>query len=144
MLATILLVRSADGEEGVVEALRQQILRGLTVTLDDAYRIGVQVQRDQPCQHRGSGRCELRWLQHGAVSRRNGGDEGSQAQIDRVVPGPDDQNGAERVVLHPTASRPLGEWQWLSLAAHPLLQMLAGIRGLTLRRGDVAEPRFDR
>ena len=89
------------GVEDVVEALGQQG-RGLRdAALDDGDRVGVEVLRQQP-GHGGGGRGgQFAGLDDDRVAGGERADQRGEQELERVVPGRDDEDDAERVVLRP-------------------------------------------
>ncbi|CAN8010192.1 unnamed protein product, partial [Ixodes pacificus] len=60
----------------------------------------IKVLRDELLDDLGRGSRVLRRLDHRTVSRRNGSDQRAEGQLQRVVPGPDDQSHAVRLAVH--------------------------------------------
>ena len=86
---------TATGVEDVVPALGQQRRRRAGVAFDDGHRFGVEVARDPRGEGGRGGWAQLRRLAAHRVTGCDGIGHGEQEQLDGIVPGGDDQHGAQ-------------------------------------------------
>ena len=121
-----------------------QVLGDRCITLHHADGLGIQVLRNQTRDERRGGRRQLRRLDHHAVSGGDRGHHRRHAQIEGVIPRPDHQDHAQRVVLHPCLTGQLRQRKPIPLRLHPLLQVLTREGGFGLRRADIAQPGLER
>ncbi len=117
----------AAGEQDVVEALLEQG-RGLGhATFDHHHGLVVHVVRDQAGQHRRAGWGQLARLGHDGVAGPQGGGHRCQQQLDRVVPGRDDQRHAQRLGDDPGLARQRGQRERGPAGLAPRAQVLEGV-----------------
>ena len=84
--------RAVAGVEDVVELLTEQLGRLIDAPGDDLHDGGVEVLRDELGHQRRCGRRDLRRLEHHGVASCDGRHQGSEQQLEGVVPRRDDQH----------------------------------------------------
>ena len=118
-------------EHDVIVPLRQQSRQKVGSALPvDAKGLGVQHAAQQGRQAlRGVGRVP-RQLDKGRVAGRNGARQRHQGQVERIVPGRDQQNHSLGLVPHFAARRPLRQRRAHPLRRRPLLKVPQQLRHL--------------
>ena len=134
----------AAGEHHAVQALRDQLLAHHAVALDHRDRVVVEVARHQLGHQPRRRRGDFRGLEDHGVSGGDRPDRRTQRQVERVIPGADDQHGAVGLVLHPAATGQLRQLQQQVLAARPLAHLLGRVLRFADGRRDVGDERLDR
>ena len=86
--------RRAAGVEDVVELLLEQLGRLRHSPGDDLDAVGVQVARDELLQQGGRGGGDLAGLHDHGVPGGDGGEDGGEGEVEREVPGAEDQDHA--------------------------------------------------
>ncbi|MDH6553369.1 hypothetical protein M2162_007466 [Streptomyces sp. SAI-041] len=130
--------RAVAGVEDVVEAFGQQGGGLRDAALDDGDGVRVQVGGEQPGDGGGGGRGQLAGLGDHRVAGGEGADHRGEQQLGRVVPGGDDEDDTERVVLGPgprvgtEVSRDGG-----GLGAQPVGEVVQGVVDLPDREVDL-------
>jgi hypothetical protein len=110
----------------------------------NSHRFGIDVPGDQVGQQCRCRRSHLGGLDDDAVACGDGADKRGERELDRIVPGADDQHDTERLVLDPAPCGKLVEREARSPRTHPLPEVLAGMRDLSEGRHDVGDPGFRR
>ena len=134
----------AARKQDVVETLADERLGRFRSSLDHL---------DEPRRQRGGHqfgelpRCAgrmLRWLDHHGVSGGNRCDSGSQAELQRVVPGSDDEHDADGGRLDPAPRRHNGERCADPAGTHPTPQMTPCMADLSQNQTGLGGPGFER
>jgi hypothetical protein len=131
------------GEEDHVPTLPQERRRLRNGTFDDGNRLTVEVAGHELRDHR-RGRCgDLRRLENGGVTRGERGHERREHQLERLVPGGDDQGHTEGITPHHGVSGSQRRRELDRLRLDPLVHMLERLVGVPHTELDVHEISVD-
>jgi hypothetical protein len=126
----------------VVERQRRERAPELGVAGHDRDLVGIERRAHQFGEQRARGRRELRHLHERAVARRQGGDERTDCEIDRVVPRHDDPDHAERLGHHLRAAGQEPQRGGAPLGLHPLAQVAARVAHRLQAGEQLEQPRL--
>ena len=115
------------GEEDVVEPFFKQLGGHGPITADHLHHLGGEGLWDGAGQQLGGAWRVFGRLEHGGVARGQGAHQRLQAELEGVVPGPDDQHAAQGFGLYPGLAGPQNQIEADRPWPHPALQLPAGV-----------------
>ncbi len=130
------------GEEKVVEGQPAERLRDFGLSVRDRDLAFGEMQGGKAFEKGSRSRGRFRHLHHGAVAGREGGDQGTYRQIERVIPGHDDAHHPERLGHHCRRAGLEPETGGPAFRPHPATQMAARVADALQGRKDLEQLRF--
>ena len=115
------------GEDQMIERQRREALRDLVLDAGDDHFGGVEFGRDHLFQQRGKPRHQFARLDHHPVARGDRAHRRRQRQLQRIIPGRDDADDAERLRDQPVFGRHELQRGGDAPRRHPFLQVLGGV-----------------
>ncbi len=116
-----------SGEDQVIERQRREALCDLLLDAGDHHFAGVEFGRDQLLQQRGKPRHQFARLDHHPVARGDRAHRRRQGQLQRIIPGRDDADDAERLRDQPVFGRHELHCGGDAPRRHPFLQVFGGV-----------------
>jgi hypothetical protein len=110
----------------VVEALLQQLGPHLAIALHHLHDVGRERFRQSVGDQAGGVGRQLRGFEHHGVASGQGAQQGLEAELKGVVPGPQNQNASQGFRVDPASGGPAPRGKADALARHPALQVAPG------------------
>jgi hypothetical protein len=135
------------GRPGEHEVIERQARKGFCdLVLDAGHEQfgGIEFLRDRLPQQRGKVRRELARLDDDQVAGGDGADRGRERQLQRIIPGRDDADDAERLRHQPIARGQELQRSRHALRRHPAFQMFCRVPDLGEHHHRLGDIGFDR